>query len=134
MADILLIEDSPTDAHAYGSVLRAAGHEVRNASSGEEGLDMAASERPDLILMDIVMPGVNGFQATRELQTSAATATIPVIMLSTKNQDVDRVWGMRQGAVDYLVKPVKRRLLIERVESALANVSLAEDTSGPLAT
>ena len=122
MADRLLIEDSATDAHAYSSVLRADGHEVLNASSGEEGMSLAVKHNPDLIIMDIVMPGVNGFQATRELQRDSETASIPIIMMSTKDQETDRIWGLRQGAFDYLVKPVKKRKLLQCVNSALASV------------
>ena len=122
MADILLIEDSATDAHAYGSVLRADGHEVRTAGSGEEGMELAQQHAPDLIIMDIVMPGVNGFQATRELRRSNDTASIPIIMMSTKDQEIDRIWGLRQGAFDYLVKPVKKAALLKCVHSALASV------------
>jgi len=123
VADILLIEDSATDAHAYGSVLRSHGHTVLAASTGEEGMNMAQKHSPDLIIMDIVMPGVNGFQATRELSSSSETAGIPIIMMSTKDQEADRVWGLRQGAIDYLIKPVKRRLLLKSVASALKSVS-----------
>ncbi len=122
MADILLIEDSATDAHAYSTVLRAGGHEVLTASSGEEGMSLAVKHNPDLIIMDIVMPGVNGFQATRELQRDTETASIPIIMISTKDQETDRIWGLRQGAFDYLVKPVKKRKLLQCVNSALASV------------
>ena len=122
MADILLIEDSPTDSHAYSAVLRAHGHRVETASNGEDGIAMARQNQPDVILMDIVMPGVNGFQATRELRNDASTSTIPVIMLSTKNQETDRIWGLRQGAIDYLVKPVGRHTLLRSVDSALAGL------------
>lgn len=122
MADILLIEDSATDAHAYGSVLRSNGHTVLAASTGEEGMNMAQIHNPDLIIMDIVMPGVNGFQATRELRNSTQTAGIPIIMMSTKDQEADRIWGLRQGAFDYLVKPVKRRMLLKSVDSALSSL------------
>jgi len=122
VADILLIEDSATDAHAYGSVLRSNGHTVLAATTGEEGMNMAQKHSPDLIIMDIVMPGVNGFQATRELRRSSETAGIPIIMMSTKDQEADRIWGLRQGAFDYLIKPVKRRLLLKSVASALASV------------
>lgn len=122
MADILLIEDSATDAHAYGSVLRSNGHRVLSASTGEQGMDLAQKHTPDLIIMDIVMPGVNGFQATRELRRGSNTAEIPIIMISTKDQEADRIWGLRQGAFDYLVKPVKKRLFLKSVESALASV------------
>lgn len=122
MAEILLIEDSPTDTHAYSTVLRENGYDVKTASTGEEGIALASELKPDLILMDIVMPGVNGFQATRELQKSAETADIPVIMLSTKNQETDRIWGMRQGATDYLIKPVSRDVLINSIKTALSDI------------
>lgn len=122
MAEILLIEDSPTDTHAYSAVLRENGYDVKTASTGEEGIALASELKPDLILMDIVMPGVNGFQATRELQKSAETADIPVIMLSTKNQETDRIWGMRQGATDYLIKPVSRDVLINSIKTALSDI------------
>jgi len=121
VADILLIEDSATDAHAYGSVLRSNGHTVLDASTGEEGMNLAQKHNPDLIIMDIVMPGVNGFEATRELRRGTETADIPIIMMSTKDHEADRIWGLRQGAVDYLIKPVKKRLLLKSIESALAS-------------
>lgn len=120
MAEILLIEDSPTDTHAYSAVLRDNGYDVKTAATGEEGIALAATLKPDLILMDIVMPGVNGFQATRELRRSEDTANIPVIMLSTKDQETDRIWGMRQGATDYLIKPVNSEVLINSIKTALS--------------
>ncbi|MBX2835356.1 MAG: response regulator [Gammaproteobacteria bacterium] len=120
MADVLIIEDSPTDAQAYSGTLREHGYTVSMANNGEEGMALAAKLQPDLILMDIVMPGINGFQATRELGKQAETTNIPIIMLSTKDQQTDRIWGLRQGAVDYLVKPISRRELVESVQSALA--------------
>jgi len=83
---------------------------------------MAQKHHPDLIIMDIVMPGVNGFQATRELRNSEQTASIPIIMMSTKDQEADRIWGLRQGAFDYLIKPVKKRMLLKSVACALASV------------
>lgn len=122
MADILLIEDSATDAHAYSTVLRANGHDVLTATTGEEGMALAQKNNPDLIIMDIVMPGLNGFQATRELRGQQETSDIPIIMMSTKDQETDRIWGLRQGAFEYLVKPVKKRLLLQCVDSALASV------------
>jgi len=120
VAEILLIEDSPTDTHAYSAVLRDNGYDVKTAATGEEGIALAATLKPDLILMDIVMPGVNGFQATRELRRSEDTANIPVIMLSTKDQETDRIWGMRQGATDYLIKPVNSEVLINSIKTALS--------------
>jgi twitching motility two-component system response regulator PilH len=90
------------------------------AADGGEGLRMARELHPDLILMDIVMPGVNGFQATRELANDPSTRTIPVIMVTSKAQESDRVWGLRQGAVDYLVKPVATDQLVRKAQAALA--------------
>lgn len=119
MSLVLIIEDSPTDALAYRRVLEASGHKVLHASSAEAGLPLAKSESPDVILMDIVMPGVNGFQATRELSKLDSTKHIPIIMLSTKSQETDRIWALRQGANDYLVKPVPRPVLLEAVQAAV---------------
>lgn len=121
MASILIIEDSPTDAHAFSRMLTASGHTVHLADCGEDGMALAASLHPDVILMDVVMPGVNGFQATRELHRTPATANIPIIMISTKDQETDRIWGMRQGAVDYLVKPVRREALLRSIDACLAS-------------
>lgn len=119
MSLVLIIEDSPTDALAYRRVLEASGHKVLHASCAEAGLPLAKSESPDVILMDIVMPGVNGFQATRELSKLDSTKHIPIIMLSTKSQETDRIWALRQGANDYLVKPVPRPVLLEAVQAAV---------------
>ena len=90
---------------------------------------MARELQPDLILMDIVMPGVNGFQATRELANDPQTRTIPVIMVTSKSQESDRVWGLRQGAVDYIVKPVPRNRLVRKAQAALATIADTEMTS-----
>jgi len=120
MSVVLIIEDSPTDAHVYQRALEAHGFTVLHALSAELGLPMARDKKPDVILMDIVMPGVNGFQATRELNRDESTRNIPIIMLSTKSQETDRIWAMRQGATDYLVKPVPRPLLVEAVQSVVA--------------
>ena len=119
MSLVLIIEDSPTDALVYQRALEASGHRVLHANSAESGVPLATSELPDVILMDIVMPGINGFQATRELSKLEATKNIPIIMLSTKSQETDRIWALRQGASDYLVKPVPRPVLLEAVQAAL---------------
>lgn len=119
MAKILIVDDSPTELHVLTGHLAAAGHQTLTAESGEEGLEVAKSEKPDLILMDVVMPGLNGFQATRKLGRDPATAHIPVIIVTTKDQDTDREWGMRQGAKAYLVKPVRAPELLEQVKSLL---------------
>ena len=119
MAKILIIDDSPTEIYKLTSILEKH-HDVDVASNGEEGLQTAQVSRPDLILMDVVMPGVNGFQATRQLSRHPATKDIPVVIVSTKDQDTDKVWGMRQGAKAYLVKPVSENQLIKAIADALA--------------
>lgn len=106
MARILIVEDSPTEMFKLVEMVRAMGHEALQAETGEKGLELAFAELPDLILMDVVMPGLNGFQATRKLTKDPATAHIPIVIVTTKDQETDKVWGMRQGAKDYCVKPV----------------------------
>jgi len=103
---ILVVDDSPTDRQFLLEGLTRLGYQVVLAESGEEALGKAKSEKPDLVLMDIVMPGMNGFQATRSIARDEATKAIPVIVCTTKSLETDRIWGMRQGARDYLVKPI----------------------------
>ena len=105
MANILIVDDSQTQVANLTKILEPAGHALSVAENGEEGIAKAIAEQPDLILMDVVMPGLNGFQATRKLTRDPATQNIPVILVSTKDQETDRIWGMRQGAKGYLVKP-----------------------------
>ncbi len=119
MARILVVDDSVAETHHFVNVLARQGHEVLTASSGEVGIDMASAEQPDVILMDVVMPGVNGFQATRQITRGNNTRHIPVIIVSSKSQDADRVWGERQGACGYLTKPVNDRTLIDAVNGVL---------------
>ncbi|MCK8516633.1 response regulator [Methylonatrum kenyense] len=120
MARVLIVDDSPTETHVFRSMLERHDFTVLVAGSGEEGLRIAREVRPDLILMDIVMPGMNGFQATRKLSRDAATSAIPVIIISTKDQETDRIWGMRQGAREYLIKPVSEEQLLDKVRSVMA--------------
>ena len=119
MATVLIVDDSPTELHVYSSMLEKNGYSVETASSGEEGLEKAERIKPDLILMDVVMPGLNGFQATRQLSRNPDTAEIPIIIITTKGQETDKVWGLRQGARDYIVKPVKEVELVRHVSEAL---------------
>jgi twitching motility two-component system response regulator PilH len=120
MAEILIVDDSPTELHVMQQILERHGFETVTAEDGESGLRLATERRPDLILMDVVMPGINGFQATRELSRNPETSSIPVVMITTKGEQTDRIWGMRQGAVGYLVKPVGEDELVEGVRQALA--------------
>ncbi len=117
---VLIVDDSPTEVHVMQKALEKHGFETAAAADGEEGIDKARRMKPDLIFMDVVMPGVNGFQATRKLAKDPQTAAIPVVMITTKGAETDRIWGMRQGAVDYLVKPVSDRLLVAKAQEVLA--------------
>ena len=119
MALIMIVDDSPTEVHVLKTVLEKHGFETMSATDGSECLSMAREIRPDLIFMDVVMPGINGFQATRALTRDPQTKAIPVIMITTKDQETDRIWGMRQGAVDYLIKPVAERELIAKAQEVL---------------
>jgi twitching motility two-component system response regulator PilH len=120
MTHVLIIDDSPTEAHVFKSMLTNNNIEVSVAKNGEEGIEKALEIKPDCILMDVVMPGKNGFQATRDLSRNPATSKIPVIIITTKDQETDKIWGMRQGARDYIVKPADERDLIERINKVLA--------------
>lgn len=120
MARVLIIDDSPTETYKLTSMLEKNGHVVLTADNGEAGIELAQKELPDLVLMDIVMPGLNGFQATRQLAKSPETAHIPVIIVTTKDQETDRVWGMRQGARAYLTKPIQSDVLMSAMAQALA--------------
>lgn len=119
MTKILIVDDSPTELHVLSKILRQGGHEVVTASDGEAGIAAAKSQGPDVILMDVVMPGINGFQATRKLSRDPKTQHIPVLMVTTKDQETDREWGMRQGAKGYLVKPVDGRELLDTIGALL---------------
>jgi twitching motility two-component system response regulator PilH len=112
---ILVVDDSPTERHFLTELLTKNGYQVITAESGEESIEKAKSESPDLVLMDVVMPGLNGFQATRTLTRDDATKHIPVIVCTSKGQETDKIWGLRQGAVDYLVKPLNPDELLQRV-------------------
>ena len=115
MAVVLIIDDSPTELHLFQNMLEKAGFETLVADSGEDGLKAAKAARPDCILMDVVMPGMNGFQATRRLTRDPDTAHIPIIIITAKDQETDKIWGMRQGAVEYVVKPVADKELVATI-------------------
>ncbi|HSW13857.1 MAG TPA: response regulator [Solimonas sp.] len=119
MARVLIVDDSPTDVLNLRNILQKAGHSVIEASSGHDVLDRVKLEKPDVVIMDVVMPGVNGFQATRTLSKDPVTSHIPVIVVSSKNQETDRVWALRQGAREYMVKPVKETDLLGKINTLL---------------
>ncbi len=114
---ILVVDDSPTERHVMVELLTRNGYQVITAASGEEGIEKAKSEQPDLILMDVVMPGLNGYQATRTLTRDESTRNIPVIVCTSKGQETDKIWGLRQGAQEYLVKPVNGEELLAKIAS-----------------
>jgi len=114
---ILLVDDSKTELHVLSELLTKKGYQVRTAENGEEAMRRLQEEKPDLILMDVVMPGQNGFQLTRAITRDPAFASVPVIICTSKNQETDRVWGMRQGARDYVVKPVNPEELLTKIKA-----------------
>ena len=114
---ILVVDDSKTELHHLSDVLGKRGYSVRTAENGEEAMRRLEEEKPDLILMDVVMPGRNGFQLTRAITRDPRFADVPVIMCTSKNQETDKVWGMRQGARDYIVKPVNADELIAKIKA-----------------
>lgn len=116
MARILIVDDSPTEVRKITSILEKHQHQILTADNGADGVALARAEKPDLVLMDVVMPGLNGFQATRQLTRGDDTANIPVVIVTTKDQETDRVWGTRQGAKGYLVKPVNEGDLIKTIK------------------
>ncbi len=119
MARVLIVDDSPTEMYKLTAMLERHGHQVLKADNGADGVALARQEKPDAVLMDIVMPGMNGFQATRQLSKDAETKAIPVIMVTTKDQDTDKVWSQRQGARSYLVKPIEEHDLLQVLEGVL---------------
>lgn len=114
---ILVVDDSPTERLVLSEVLTQNGYLVVTADNGSDGVLKARSELPDLILMDVVMPCINGFQATRTISRDPATRGIPIIMTTSKDQETDKIWGVRQGAFDYLTKPLDHAELLEKIRS-----------------
>ncbi|MGO2710988.1 twitching motility response regulator PilH [Pseudomonas helleri] len=121
MARILIVDDSPTEMFKLTGMLEKHGHVLLKAENGADGVALARQEKPDAVLMDIVMPGLNGFQATRQLSKDPETNHIPVIMVTTKDQETDMVWATRQGAKAYITKPVDEQKLILTLKNVLAD-------------
>jgi len=119
MTTVLVIDDSPSEMAKFRDMLARHNFQVLEATNGEQGCQMAVDHLPDVILMDVVMPEMNGFQATRKITRDKTTAHIPVIMISTKNQETDRVWGKRQGAKEYIAKPVDENGLVNIIRKVM---------------
>jgi len=119
MSRVLVVDDSPTEMHIITEMLKKHGHEVITANDGNEGVSTAKAENPDLILMDVVMPNLNGFKATRTLSKDAETQHIPVVILSNKSMPTDKMWGEKQGAKDYLFKPINEQALMDTINSLI---------------
>jgi twitching motility two-component system response regulator PilH len=119
MARILIVDDSPSQLVGLKRIVEKLGHQVVTAEDGSAGVEAAKREIPDLILMDVVMPNLNGFQATRTISKDAKTSHIPIVLVTTKDQETDRVWGMRQGAKAYVTKPVNEGELIDTIKKLL---------------
>lgn len=116
---VLVIDDSQTDFLYVKNILDHGGYTVAYASSGEQGISEAKRLKPDCILMDVVMPEMNGFQVTRAISRDVETSDIPIVMLSSKSQQTDQVWAQRQGATDYIVKPANPKLLLSKLKTLI---------------
>ncbi|MGL4410336.1 PleD family two-component system response regulator [Zoogloea sp.] len=114
---ILVVDDSPTERLALSELLVKNGYQVVTAENGDEAVAKSKQEMPDLILMDVVMPGTNGYQATRAISREPSTINIPVIICTSKSLETDKIWGMRQGAHDYMVKPLDHAVLLDKIKA-----------------
>lgn len=120
MAKVLIVDDSPVQVSNLKKLIEGWGHVALIAENGDNALQIARSEQPNVILMDIVMPGMSGFQTTRKLSKDQATNSIPVIFVSKKDGEADQVWGMRQGAAAYITKPINPDRLFTAISAAIA--------------
>lgn len=120
MSKILIVDDSPTQLYSLRQIVERGGHQILTADSGEKAIELATDENPEVILMDIVMPGMSGYQAKRKLGRTDATRHIPVIFVTSKDGEADRAWGLRQGVSEYVTKPVDPNLLLTAISEAMA--------------
>jgi len=127
MARILIVDDSPSQLLGIQRIVEKLGHQTLTAEDGAAGVEVARAERPDLVLMDVVMPNLNGFQATRTLSRDPLTRHIPVVLVTTKDQDTDRMWGMRQGARAYLTKPFSTEELADVIRQVFEGDDASSD-------
>jgi len=119
VAKIMIAEDSPTAVEMFKRYLAPLGHEIVVASDGQDAETLIRSEQPDLLILDIIMPKVNGFQLCRALRADPSFTEMPILMITSMDRESDRYWGMKQGATDYLVKPVDAEVLVEKVQAFL---------------
>ena len=120
--NILVVEDEIIVSKDIQNSLKRLGYSIAgSAASGEKAIEVAHSENPDLILMDVVMPGMNGFQAARSITNESETSSIPIIIVSTKDQETDKMWGLRQGAKDYVTKPADEKELVGKINALLGS-------------
>ena len=117
---ILIVEDNPSVLRATGFILEKEGYEVLTAVDGLDGLKKAREENPDLIILDVMLPGIDGFEICHSLRAEAQTAQLPILMFSAKGQETDKATGLKVGADEYLVKPVDREVLISKVATWLS--------------
>ncbi|MGK7876647.1 MAG: PleD family two-component system response regulator [Xenococcaceae cyanobacterium] len=120
MIKVLVVEDVPSEQELISSYLREGGYNVINANDGKEALNKTIEEKPDVVVTDVVMPGMNGFELCRSLKKNPATQNLPVVVCTSKNQDLDRLWGMKQGVDVYLTKPFTQEEIIRAVKSVVA--------------
>jgi twitching motility two-component system response regulator PilH len=123
VAKILIIDDSPTDVRVFTTLLERAGHRVDAVNNAEDGIERVRVTQPDLVIMDVIMPGMNGFQATRTLTRDPETSAVPIVIITTKSMETDRVWGMRQGAKAFITKPVNEKELLACIDELLPNAA-----------
>lgn len=123
MANILIIDDSPTDVRVFTTLLEKAGYKVDSVGNAEEGIERVRAQLPDLVIMDVIMPGMNGFQATRTLTRDPVTSNVPIVMITTKSMETDRVWGLRQGARAFITKPVNEKELLACINDLLPSAA-----------
>jgi len=131
MARILIVDDSPSQLVGLKRIVEKLGHQAITAEDGAAGVEVAKATLPDLILMDVVMPNLNGFQATRSITREASTKHIPIVLVTTKDQDTDRVWGMRQGAKAYITKPFSETELADIIQQMLGEPAAPEAPAEP---
>ena len=120
MAKVLIVDDSRVYRYSLRKLVKNWGHEVLVAKNGEQAIEIAREQIPEIILMDILMPGMNDYQANRKLAGDKATSHIPVIFISARSEETDRIWGLRQGAKAYITKPVKPEILLSAINDAVA--------------